>query len=131
MYAKVGDDLQDIELALFLDADFAGCPYTLRSTSGVFMKLMGENTHWPLSALSGKQGAVSHSTTEAELIAAALAMRKEGIPTLIILEFLFKHFRDPKRPIQLVFFEDNQTSMRILSTGRNPVSYTHLRAHET
>jgi len=55
MYGKVGDLPTDVELALFSDADFAGCNETLRSTSGVFLKLSGPNTHFPFSALSVKQ----------------------------------------------------------------------------
>ena len=75
MYGKVGDSLEDVRLALFSDTDFAGCKSTMRSTPGVFLKLSGPNTHFPLSGCSVKQGAVSHSTTEAEIVAADLAMR--------------------------------------------------------
>ena len=62
----VGDRPEDVKLALYSDADFAGCKVTMRSTSGVFMALTGPNTFFPLSAFLRKQTCVSHSTPEAE-----------------------------------------------------------------
>ena len=129
MYAKVGDHPNDIYLSCFSDADFAGCPYTLRSTSGVFMKITGPSTHFPISGLSQKQTAVSHSTTEAEIIAAALAIRKEGVPNLLTLEFILG--RSQSDSLMLEFLEDNQTSMRVLSTGKNPTLRYMGRTHNT
>lgn len=37
MYGKVGDLPEAVRLALFSDADFAGCSETMRSTSGVIL----------------------------------------------------------------------------------------------
>ena len=48
------------------------------------MKLSGTKTHFPFSASSVKQGCVSHSTTEAEIVAADLAMRQEGLPIVML-----------------------------------------------
>eukprot|EP00971_Amphidinium_carterae_P141798 2808866-Amphidinium_carterae.1 len=43
--AEVGDDVKDIQAQLFADADFAGCPFSARSTSGVYFAMMGKYTH--------------------------------------------------------------------------------------
>ena len=42
----------------------------------------GDDTFFPLQAVSRKQTAVSHSTPEAELVAADMALRAIGVPSL-------------------------------------------------
>ncbi len=71
MVGWVGDKISDLSLELYSDADFAGCPETKRSTSGVFLVLVGKRTWFPLAAISKKQTCVSHSTPEAEIVAVA------------------------------------------------------------
>ena len=112
---------------MFSDADFAGCAKTLKSTSGVFLKIQGPNTSVGLSAISKKQDAISHSTTEAEIIAAGVALRMEGIPVLEILDEIINSF--PGGKLTLEFYEDNQTTMRILETGKNPTLRYMGRTH--
>ena len=41
----IGDPLKDCYLALFADADFAGCKDSLKSTGGVFLVLMGPHVY--------------------------------------------------------------------------------------
>ena len=65
----VGDELCCIQPHLYADADFAGCVETQRSTSGVHAILRGPNTSFPTAGASKRQGCVSHSTPEAELVA--------------------------------------------------------------
>ncbi len=69
----------------YSDADFAGDKKRQRSTSGVFLALYGAHTFFPLSAQSKKQTAVSHSTVEAEIIAADHAIRMAGLPALPLM----------------------------------------------
>lgn len=57
------------------DADFAGCVDSLRPPSGGHLNLQGPNTRFLLSGSSKQQGCVSHSTPEAEIVAADVAMR--------------------------------------------------------
>ena len=76
----VGDPIDDVHLALYADADFAGCIDSLRSTSGGHLNIQGPNTRFPLSGSSKRQGCVSHSTPEAEIVAADVAMRSMIIP---------------------------------------------------
>jgi hypothetical protein len=80
MTGWVGDDPPALELVLFTDADFAGDGDTHRSTSGVFLCLKGPRTFVPLSAVSKRQSCVSHSTPEAEIVAADHGVRAEALP---------------------------------------------------
>ena len=45
-----------------------------RSTSGCFLVLVGPNSYFPLTAFSKKQTSVSMSSTEAEVVVAALPL---------------------------------------------------------
>ena len=71
----VGDDIPDLVATLFSDADFAGSKQDMRSTSGVMMALSGPSTFWPVQMASKRQNCVSHSTPEAEMVAASFATR--------------------------------------------------------
>ena len=55
MVGWVGDPMDDVHLALYADADFAGCVESLRSTSGGHLNLQGPNTRFPLSGSSKRQ----------------------------------------------------------------------------
>ena len=57
----VGNALAELQLHLFADADFAGCPATSRSTSGLFFSVRGADTNFPITAGSKKDKGVSHT----------------------------------------------------------------------
>ena len=78
MVGWVGDDAENITPVLYADADFASCIRTSRSTSGVALFMVGNYTKAALSAVSKRQTAVSHSTPEAELVAADAAGTNAG-----------------------------------------------------
>jgi hypothetical protein len=126
-YAWVGDPTEDISPHLYADADFAGCHKTSRSTSGVHLCLRGPWTYCPLTGISKKQESVSHSTPEAEIVAAAFAIRKEGLPSSYIWELILP--RKGTDPVITVFHEDNQTMIRVIETGRNPTMRHLGRTH--
>ena len=109
MHGWCGDKLSDCRLSLFCDADFAGCVKTARSTTGVFIAVVGPSTFLPLSAVSNRQTATSHSTPEAELVAGDYGVRMEGLPALTLWE---KLLGIPKVP--LVLCEDNESCARII-----------------
>ena len=114
----VADVVKAMELKLFSDADVAGDLETCRSTSGVFLHLEGPTTFFPLSGQSKKQSCVSHSTPEAEIVAADLAVRTEGLPALQLWEAVLE------RKVTLLFQEDNAAAIRIIETGKNPMIKT-------
>jgi hypothetical protein len=77
-----------------------------------------------LSGLSKKQTAVSHSTPEAEIVAADTAIRGEGIP---LLDFMDKML---SRPVTMHFYEDNEAAELIIKSGRNPALRHVGRTHK-
>ena len=64
----VGDRLEDMRLALYADASFADCLKTSKSSTGGFLCLVGPRSFVPLTWLCKKQHAVSHSSTESEIL---------------------------------------------------------------
>ena len=85
--------------------------------------VMGPNTKFPISGMSKRQGCVSHSTPEAEIVATAFALRAVGMPALSLWHTLLPH-----RPVILVH-EDNQAMLRVVETGKIPtMRYLH-RTH--
>ena len=110
----IGDSSKGLKLTLCSDADFAGCFDTAKSTSGVFTALTGPNSFFPLNAVSKAQSCVSRSTPEAEIVAADLAIRTEGLPALQLWDKVLE------RPTKLVCQVDNQATVQILKVQRNP-----------
>ena len=84
MICYVGDEPQNCKIAQFSDASFGGDLTDSKSITGAYLCLVGPNTRVPLAWMCKKQGAVSHSSTEAEMIALEAGMRMEGIPALIL-----------------------------------------------
>ena len=116
--------MNEVSLHLFADADFAGCAKTSRSTSGVHLSLLGPNTAWPLAGQSKKQGCVSHSTPEAEVVAADHALRTVGLPALSLWSVILK---DPDLVVN--FHEDNQTAILAMRSGYSPTMRHIERTH--
>ena len=81
MIEWVGDSLGDSSIGLFAEADYAGCGESLKSTSGAHLHIQGPRTRFPLAGLSKRQGCLSHSTPEAEIVAADFAMTRLGRPS--------------------------------------------------
>ena len=50
----------------------------------------GPNSFFPLNAISKKQSCVLHSTPEAEIVAADLAIRTEGLPALQLWDMVLE-----------------------------------------
>ena len=80
----IGDSPEHCKLALFVDASFAGDLQDSKSTSGAILCLTGPQTFVPLSWFCKKQTAVSHSSSEAEVVALDAGVRMEGLPALTL-----------------------------------------------
>jgi hypothetical protein len=119
----IGDKPEDLVISLYSDADFAGDKESSKSTSGIFIALTGPNSFYPLNATSKKQTCVSHSTPEAEIVAANAAVRTEGLPALQLWETVLG------RPVDLILLEDNTATMQVLKTGKNPTMRHLSRTH--
>ena len=63
-------------------------------------------------SLSKKQGAVSHSTAEYEMVAADLGLRTEALPLMTLFDAVLK------RQIRCLLLEDHQATLRIVTTGK-------------
>ena len=98
---------QSHEAVVFSDL---GSVESLRSTCGARLNLQG----FPLAGLSKRQGCVSHSTLEAEIVAADTAFRAIGLTAIDIWDIL----RSDKA--NLGFYEDNQAMISVVRSGRNP-----------
>ena len=116
------DRLEDLEIVLYADADFAS-DVDKKSTSGVYMEIVGPDTRFMLAAISKKQSCISHSTPEAEIVAADFALRTEGIPALIVWDKIMRNEAKCK------FYEDNETMITVMRTGKNPTMRHIGRTH--
>ena len=97
-----------IDFIGYCDADYAGDLDTRRSTTGYLFKLAGGLVCWS----SKRQATVAGSTTEAEYMAAATAV-KEALG----LRNLLSDFSISVTPISIM--ADNQSAIKLL---RNPIS---------
>ena len=82
------------------------CIGTHRSTSGACLFVIGPNTRLLLWGSSRRQTAVSHSTTEAELIAAEYALRADGLPVPSLRKYVLGH------DMQLEFAEGHEAMIQ-------------------
>ena len=110
----IADPPEQLRLSVFSDADFAGDKKDFKSTSGVFLALVGPQSFFPLGWGSRKQTCASHSSVEAEIVAADEALRLEGIPALDLWGKILG--RNPT----VTLYEDNQATSRIIQTGKYP-----------
>ena len=62
-------------------------------------------------------------TPEAEVVAADLAIRTEGLPALQLWDMVLE------RPVRLLFQEDNQATIQILKTQKKPTLRYLNRTH--
>ena len=67
-YCHVGNTAKQCRLGLFQDSDFAEDLEDSKSTCGGTLCIFGSHTFVPISWMCKKQTAVSHSSTESEII---------------------------------------------------------------
>ena len=108
----IGGSFDTLALSLYSDADFAGDEEPSKSTTGIFMALTGPNIFFPLNGVSKKQTCVSHSTPEAEIVAANAAVRLEGLPVLQLWDIVLE------RKVIATLLENNQATMQISSQAK-------------
>ena len=78
---------------------------------------------FPINGQSKRQDCVSHSTPEAEIVAATWVLRREGLPTLDLWDILAGKGR------KVVFHDDNESMIKVCRTGKNPTMRRLLRTH--
>ena len=75
------------------------------------------------AGMSKRQGCISHSTPEAEIVAADHALSRVGLPAITLWCCL-----GGKEP-NFVFYDDNQTMISVVRTGKNPTMRHLERSH--
>ena len=83
-------------LGLLQYASFAGDLQVSKSTSGGVLCIFGDGTFVAISWICKKQPAVSHSTTEAEIVTLDAGLRLEGLPVSIVWECVVDVFSSTK-----------------------------------
>ena len=87
-FCHVGNTVKQCRLGLLQDSDFAGDLEDSKSTSGGTLCVFGSHTFVPTSWMSKKQTAVSHSSTESEIISLDAGLRLDGIPALDLWDLI-------------------------------------------
>ena len=78
----MGSTAKQCRLGLLQDSDFAGDLEDSKSTSEGTLCIFGSHTFGPISWMCKKQIAVSHSSTESEIISLDTGLRLDGLPAL-------------------------------------------------
>ena len=87
-YCHVGNTAKQCRLGLFQDSDFAGDLEDSKSTCGGTLCVFGSHTFVPISWMCKKQTAVSHSSTESEIISLDTGLRLDGLPALELWDLI-------------------------------------------
>ena len=87
-YCHVGKTATQCRLGLFQDSDFAGDLEDSKSTSGGTLCIFGSHTFVPISCMCKKQTAVSHSSTESEIISLDTGLRLDGLLALELWDLI-------------------------------------------
>ena len=87
-YCHVGETANQCRLGLFQDSDFAGDLEDSKSTSGGTLCIFGSHTFVPISWMCKKQTAVSHSSTESEIISLDTGLRLDGLLALELWDLI-------------------------------------------
>ena len=84
----VGNSAKQCRLGLFQDTDFAGDLEDSKSTSGGTLCVFGSHTFVPMSWMCKKRTAVSHSSTESEIISLDTGLRLDGLLALELWDLI-------------------------------------------
>ena len=93
----MGNTAKQCRLGLFQNSDFAGDLEDSKSTSGRTLCIFGSQTFVPISWMCKKQNAVSHSSTESEIISLDTGLRLDGLPALELWDLIVSVFRNVSR----------------------------------
>ena len=90
----MGDAADQCHVLAYCDASFADDLQTSKSTSGLFIAIVGPNTFVPITSFAKRQTSVSHSTTESEMVALEEGLRSEALPILTFWEHATQLFSE-------------------------------------
>ena len=93
----LGNRADECHIVCYCDASFADELKSSKSTSGMFIAIVGPDTFMPINAFAKKQGAVSHSSIESETISLEESLRTGALPILTFWEHVVQLFGKPKK----------------------------------
>ena len=107
------DDLKDLCINSYSDADWNGDPETTKSTTGFHIEICGRSSGntWAASWGSVLQTTTGSATAETETVSASHTLRREAIPIQVLLE----HFLDVRVPIVMLI--DNTQCLSAIAKG--------------
>ena len=88
----MGNTAKQCRLGLFQDSDFAEDLEDSKSTFGGTLCIFGSPTFVPISWMCKQQTAVSHSSTESEIISLDTGLRLDGLPALELWDLIVSVF---------------------------------------
>ena len=122
-YCYVHNTAKQCKLGLFSDSDFAGDLEDSKSTSGGTLCIFGSHTIVPISWMCKKQTAVSHSSTESEIISLDAGLRLDGLLALELWDLIVSVFgsmtQTTERTVRLVVTERSQKSQGKINVLNN------------
>ena len=96
-YCFESNTAKQCRLGLFHDSDFAGDLEDSKSTSGGTLCIFGSHTFVPISWMCKKQTAVSHSSTESEMIFLDTGLKLDGFHALELWDLIVSIFGNVSR----------------------------------
>ena len=139
----MGNTAQHCRLGLFRDSEIAGDLEDSKSSSGGVLCIFGSRTFVPVSWMCKKQTAVSHSSTESEIISldaglrAALhsktkaqkVKRRQKVGQLSDVDYVPTNTHSSQNVSQLYIFEDHEAVFKMVIKGRSPTMRRVSRTH--
>ena len=117
----MGNTAKQCRLGLFQDSDFAGDLDDSKSTSGGTLCIFGSHTFVPISWMCKKQTAVSHSSTESEIISLDAGLRLDGLPALELWDLIVSVLGNVSRVSDRSGQPDNDVPKHHESQGKTNV----------
>ena len=113
--------LKPCRLGLFEDSDFAGDLEDSKSNSGGTLCVFGSHTFVTISWMCKKQTAVSHSSTESEIISLDTGLRLDGLLALELWDLIVSVFGSvtqtsdrTERPVDTEKSQNSQGKINVL-----------------
>ena len=141
-YCHVGNTAEQSRLGRVQDSDFAGDLEDSKPTSGGTLCIFGSHTFVPISWMCKKQTAVSHSSTESEIISWDTGLRLDGLPALQLwdlivsvfgsvsnIDYVSSNVQSSRQEALLYVFEDNEAVIKMIIKGRSPTMRHVSRTH--
>ena len=107
------NDLHEVRIVPYSDADWSGDASTTKSTTGIWVELEAPTSGntWPLSWGATLQTSTASATAEAETVAASHVFRREAIPIQILFEQMLG------KRLDIVLQIDNMQAISAIEKG--------------